>query len=203
MSDFSKSLKLLRKRDGLTQQGLAAQLGVSRSAVGMYEAGERFPDEEGLEAIADLFNVDMNTLLGVSKYADGVGAKKIPVLGYVAAGIPLEAIEDVVDYEEIPAELAKRGEYFGLKIKGTSMEPRIKEGDVVIVRIQPDVENGEVAVVFVNGDEATCKRIIKHDTGIYLESTNPAFGPLFYTNEQVQTLPIRILGKVVELRGKV
>ena len=82
------------------------------------------------------------------------------------------------------------------------MEPRIKEGDVVIVRQQPEVESGDVAIVLVNGDSATCKKVIINDNGITLIPFNPAYEPVFYTAEQVETLPVRIVGKVVELRGK-
>ena len=127
---------------------------------------------------------------------------KIPVLGYVAAGIPIEAIEDIIDYEEISEEMALRGKYFGLSIKGNSMEPRICQGDVVIVRQQPDVESGELGIVLVNGNDATCKKVVKHENGISLVSFNPTYEPMFYTKEEILSLPITILGKVVELRGK-
>ena len=127
---------------------------------------------------------------------------KIPVLGKVAAGIPIAAIEDIIDYEEIPADMAKTGEFFGLKIKGQSMEPRILDGDVVIVRKQEEVASGEIAIVFVNGDDATCKKFMKHENGVSLVSFNPSFPPQFYTKEECEKLPVRIIGKVVELRGK-
>lgn len=127
---------------------------------------------------------------------------KIPVLGSVAAGIPIEAVEDVLDYEEITPELATTGEFFALKIKGHSMEPRIMDGDVVVVRCQDDVDSGDVAVVLVNGDEATVKKVKKQDSGISLVPNNPSYDILFYTRSEVAQLPVRILGKVVELRGK-
>ena len=128
--------------------------------------------------------------------------KKIPVYGLVAAGIPIEAITDIEDYEEITEELARTGEFAALKIHGDSMEPRMTEGDVVIVRIQETVESGDTAIVMINGDEATCKKIKKTPEGIMLISTNPAYEPMFYSNKQIEELPIRIFGKVVELRGK-
>ena len=126
-----------------------------------------------------------------------------PVLGYVAAGIPIEAIEDIIDYEEIEAgQLNSNYEYFGLKIKGDSMSPRIQNGDVVIVRKQPDVDTGDVAIVCVNGDNATCKQIKKHAEGISLIPFNTAHEIKFYSNNEIESLPISIIGKVVELRGK-
>ena len=127
---------------------------------------------------------------------------RIPVLGRVAAGIPIEAVEDILDYEEISADMASKGDYFALQIQGNSMEPRICQNDVVIVRCQPSVESGEIAVVLVNGENATCKKIIKQPNGISLVSLNPAYPPMFYTNEEITSLPVTILGKMVELRGK-
>ena len=126
----------------------------------------------------------------------------IPVLGDVAAGLPIEAVENLVDYEEIDQAMAASGEHFGLRLKGDSMEPRMKDGDVVIVRKQEDVESGDTAVVLVNGNSATVKRIKKGPSGISLIPNNPAYDPMFYTCDEIAQLPVRILGKVVELRGK-
>lgn len=126
----------------------------------------------------------------------------IPVVGDVAAGLPIEAIEDILDYEQIDVKLLDSADYFGLRIKGNSMEPRIKEGDVVIVRVQPDVESGEVAIVKVNGDHATCKVLKKYADMLVLLPLNPTFEPQEYTKEDVKTLPVQVIGKVVELRGK-
>ena len=127
---------------------------------------------------------------------------KVPVYRAVAAGIPIEAIEDIVDYEEIEPELAATGEFFGLRIKGSSMEPRICEGDVVIVRKQDDADTGDTAIVLVNGYEATCKRIKKDGHGIALIPNNPSYEVKYYSAEEISSLPVRIIGKVVELRGK-
>lgn len=128
---------------------------------------------------------------------------RVPVLGYVAAGIPIEAIQDIIDYEEIPEQLARDGsEYFALQIKGDSMEPKISDGDVVIVRKQPDCDSGQIAIVCVNGDHATCKKIMKQPTGVLLKPLNPSHDPTFYTNEEIESIPITILGRVVELRAK-
>ena len=122
-------------------------------------------------------------------------AYKIPVLGYVRAGIPIEAVEEIIDYEEISQEQARTGEFFGLQIKGDSMEPRITEGDIVIVRKQETVDNGDIAVVLINGDDATVKKFYKSDAGIKLVSTNPKYDPFFYTPDEVNSLPISIVGK--------
>ena len=106
--------------------------------------------------MADFFNVSVDYLLGrdnTSSLPQSTGGTWVPVLGRVAAGIPIEAIEDVEDYEEISPDMAKTGEFFALKIQGDSMEPKISNGDVVIVRQQPDCDNGDIAVVLVNGRE--------------------------------------------------
>ncbi|MCI7194333.1 LexA family protein [Acidaminococcus fermentans] len=128
---------------------------------------------------------------------------RIPVLGRVVAGIPIEAITDIIDYEEIPAQMAKSGTYFALQVKGRSMEPTLHEGDVVIVRQQPEVENGEIAIVLVNGNDATVKEVKEGPDGLTLIGHNVGvYSPHFYTREQIRDLPIRVIGKVVELRRK-
>ena len=131
-----------------------------------------------------------------------IKAVKIPVLGDVAAGIPIEAVESILDYEEIDEELASKGEFFGLRIKGNSMAPRIQSGDVVIVRVQSDAESGDIVIAKVNGDDACCKKLQKHDEGISLISLNPEYEPMFFSKKDIADLPVHIIGKVVELRGK-
>lgn len=165
--------------------------------------------------MSDFFNVSIDYLLGKSDVrhtaqdfasANRTGTK-IPVLGNVAAGTPITAIEgadydDPDVWEEIPADMAKSGEYFALRIHGDSMEPRMQNGDVVIVHIQSDVNSGDIAIVRVNGDEATCKKIKKTQQGLMLLSLNPDYEPIFFTPKEIQSLPVEIIGKVVELRGK-
>ena len=124
------------------------------------------------------------------------------MLGNVQAGIPIEAIEDIIGYEEISNEMAQSGDYFALRIRGDSMEPRMHEGDVVIVRKQDDAETGDVCVVMVNGDDATVKRIKKSPEGLFLIANNPAFEPMFFSNREIDELPVQVIGKVVELRAK-
>ena len=208
MGKFQNILKSLRATKGLTQDELSKQLNISRSTIGMYEKGAREPDFETLELIADYFNVDTDYLLGrttKTTYIPSPALRKgvsINVLGRVAAGIPIDAIEEGIDTEEITEEMAKTGEFFGLKIKGNSMEPRIYENDVVIVRQQNDAESGDVVIATINGDEATCKRLRKYRDGIELISNNPSYEPMFFSNEEILSKPVRIIGKVVELRGK-
>lgn len=195
---FSDILKQLRKRAGYSQSELSNLLKISKSAVSMYEVGERMPDYEMMKTISEIFGVSMDYLYG----RENNSPTRIPVYGTVAAGIPLNAIQDIEDYEEITEDMARTGEYAALKIKGNSMLPRFTPGDVVIVKLQDDVDTGDIAIVMVNGDEATCKKIKKTPDGVMLISTNPEYEPMFYTNQEISELPVRIWGKVVELRAK-
>lgn len=138
----------------------------------------------------------------VDAHARFSNGTKIPVYAAVAAGIPIEAIEDIVDYEEIDAALAATGEFFGLRIKGDSMEPKMSEGDVVIVRKQNDADTGDIVIALINGNEATVKKLKKEPSGILLIPNNPAHDTQHYSPEAIASLPVRIIGKVVELRAK-
>lgn len=198
-------LKELRLSAGFSQKELAEKMFVNQTAVSQWERGVTSPSPATLLRLCELYEVSTDYLLGRDNDPRPRTEKKgvkIPVLGRVAAGIPITAIEDVLDYEEIEESLAKTGDFYGLQIKGTSMEPKFSEGDVVIVRQQDDVESGEIAIVLVNGDDATCKRVVKHENGLSLISLNPSFPPKFFTDQEVEQLPVRIVGRVMELRAK-
>lgn len=149
--------------------------------------------------IEELFSRIDDSPINVKQQSSGI---KINVLGHVAAGIPINAIEEIIDTEEISEQLAKTGEFFGLQIHGDSMEPRICEGDVVIVKQQPDADSGDIVIALVNGDDATCKRLRKYRDGIELISLNPSYEPMFFSEKDITNKLVRIIGKVVELRGK-
>lgn len=203
MADFKDMLKYFRSREGLSQSDLAKKLGVSTSTISMYEVGKREPDFETEEKIADFFNTDLNILRGRdTERICSPGAVVIPVLGRVAAGIPLTAAEYIIDTEEIPQAMAADGEYFGLQVKGDSMEPRIKNGDVVIVRKQSDADDGDLVIALVNGDDAVVKRLKKYKDGIALISNNPIYEPMFFSKSEIEEKPVEIIGKVKELRAK-
>ena len=204
MDSIGQRIKNARKNAGLTQLELAEKTKLSRSYIGDIEKDRYNPSVSTLELIATATGVPASKLLSssVQTTTPSTGVR-IPVLGRVVAGIPLEAITDIIDYEEIPAQMAKSGTYFALQVKGQSMEPTLHEGDVVIVRQQPEVENGEIAIVLVNGDEATVKEVKEGPDGLTLIGHNVGvYSPHFYTREQIQNLPVRIIGKVVELRRK-
>lgn len=211
MSTIGYNILQMRKKLGWTQEELADKMGYkSKSSINKIELGLNDIPQSKIKKFAEVLGVTPAFLMGWEETADNtshhsVTAKrgiKIPVLGNVAAGIPLEAITDVDDYEEISEAMAAGGEYVALRIHGDSMEPRMQEGDVVIVRVQDTIESGETAIVMVNGDEATCKRVKITPDGIMLISNNPDYEPMFYSKKQVEELPVRIFGKVVELRAK-
>ncbi|RHA11717.1 XRE family transcriptional regulator [Megasphaera sp. AM44-1BH] len=204
MKSIGERIKDARKSAGLTQLELAKKTDLSRSYIGDIEKNRYNPSVSTLQLIATATNTPLENLLPSTKTASPKGRGiRIPVLGRVVAGIPIEAVEEILDYEEITPELAATGEFFALKIRGHSMEPRMMEGDVVIVRKQEDVESGDVAIVLVNGNEATVKRVKKQEEGITLIATNTSvYEPHFYSNKEIKNLPVRILGRVVELRGK-
>lgn len=200
---FGQKIKKLRMEKEWTQSYVGKQIGVSDRVLGYYESDNRFPkDEKILKALASLYNVTVDYLLGESQHENGNKAL-IPVLGTVQAGIPIEAVQDIIDYEELNPEMLEHGEeYFALQVKGDSMQPKMDAGDIVIVRKQSDVNHGDTAIVLVNGSEATIKRVLKQEAGIMLAPNNPAYETKFYSNQEIAELPVQIIGRVVELRAK-
>ena len=196
-------IKQLRTEKGLSQEELGSLVGVQRAAVQKWECGKvQNLKRETIKKLSEIFNVSPSSFVDVNDSNEKSKGVKIPVLGYVRAGIPISAVEEILDYEEISEEMSRQGKFFALKIKGDSMEPKFSEGDVVIVQQQSTVENGDIAVVLVNGGDATVKKFYRSDSGIKLISTNPAYDPFFFTPDEVNTLPVQIIGKVVELRAK-
>lgn len=199
-----ESLKILRTQRNLTQAQVAAEIGVDRTTYVKYENGKSEPNFEILQKLSDFYGKSIDFLINSMKAkgaADRLG-EIVPVLGDVAAGIPIEAVENIVDWEEIDYKMASTGEIFALRIKGDSMEPRIREGDIVIVRKQQAVDNGDIAVILVNGDSATVKKVKNCKTGIYLIPNNPAYDTQFYTLDEIEQKPVNIIGRVIELRAR-
>ncbi len=198
-------LKQLREEKGLSQEEVAKLIGVGRTTYLKYESGENRPVRK-LDELTRLFNVSSDYIMGMSPVRGGVSPSnnegvKIPILGSVVAGIPVSAVTDILGYEEITQQMAHTGQYFALRVKGESMYPYLLEGDTVIVREQPDVESNDMAIILVNGDEATVKRIKKSPEGITLYAYNiNIYEPHFYSNQEIAELPLRIIGKVVEIR---
>ena len=220
-----KIFEELLKEKGVSAYRVAQETGVSTATLTSWKKGVYTPKPEKLQKIADFFGVQLDYLTGASDFKtkkemlqhfDDVyntpalqsdvfrleKGMKIPVLGSVAAGTPIFAEENYIGSEEISEELASTGEFFGLKIKGDSMSPRISDGDIVIVRQQDDAESGDIVIVLINGDSATCKKLMKYTDGISLLSFNPAYEPMTFTNKEIEDKPVRIIGKVVENRQK-
>ena len=193
----------------LKQSDLVDRTGISKGALSSYISGRYVPKQNNIYLIAKALNVNEAWLMGNDvpmerslKNTPSSTAVVINVLGRVAAGIPLDAIEEIIDTEEISQEMASNGEYFALKISGNSMEPKISNGDVVIVRKQSDADDGDLVIAMVNGDDAVCKRLKKYSDGIALISNNPAYEPMYFSNKDILEKPVTILGKVRELRAK-
>lgn len=191
----------------LKQSDLVEMTGISKGALSSYISGRYVPKQNNIFLIAKALNVSESWLMGNDvplerRMIDRKKSVTINVLGRVAAGIPIEAIEGIIDTEEITEEFARAGSFFGLQIHGDSMEPRIYEGDVVIVRQQDDADSGDIVIAMINGDDATCKRLRKYRDGIELIPNNPSYEPMFFSNDEIMTKPVKIIGKVVELRGK-
>lgn len=208
MAKHCDRLRKALEMRGMRPSVLAYRTGISEAAISHYLSGDYVPKSKRMALMAEVLRVSPAWLSGFDVDAERPGIANnaiiVPVLGKVAAGIPIEAVQDILDYEELSPDMVRDGsEYFALQLKGDSMEPRMHSGDVVIVRKQETIESGEIAIVCVNGDEATCKKVIFKDNGaIILQPLNQMHEPIYFTAEEVRTLPITILGKVVELRAK-
>lgn len=199
---FAENLTRLVNGSKLPQSEIAKRINVSPQTFNTWIQGKAIPRMGKIQLLADYFKIEKSDLIEEKSNITISQGIKIPVLGSVPAGIPITAVEDILDYEEIPQLWANQGEFFALKIKGDSMEPRMQSGDVVIVRQQSSADSGDTVIVLINGDEATCKKLEKTSNGIMLISTNTKYSPMFFSHEEINELPVVILGKVVENRQK-
>lgn len=207
---LSKNIRYLRKKNNWSQEYLADKLGYkSYTTIQKWEMGTSEPPVKTLKLLADMFNVEMHDLANtdleahiLTTYSPTTSAK-IPVYGCIPAGIPLEAIECVEGYVDIPDEWLKSGDtFFALRVRGDSMSPKYLDGDLIILKRQSDCESGQDAAVRVNGDDATLKKVIKQQFGIMLQPINPEYEPRMYDYNDEST-PIEIMGIVVQLRRDV
>lgn len=199
---FAENLTRLVNGSKLPQSEIAKRINVSPQTFNTWIQGKAIPRMGKIQLLADYFKIEKSDLIEEKSNITISQGIKIPVLGSVPAGIPITAVEDILDYEEIPQLWVNQGEFFALKIKGDSMEPRMQSGDVVIVRQQSSADSGDTVIVLINGDEATCKKLEKTSNGIMLISTNTKYSPMFFSHEEINELPVIILGKVVENRQK-
>lgn len=192
MSLYERIVALAAEK-GVSLRKAELAMGMSNGTLGSWR--KKVPKYTTLQRVAEYFNVSVDYLTGNSERKEREKPTMVPVYGAIPAGIPLEAISDVVDYEEISEDLALRGQYFGVRVKGESMEPELRSGDVLIVRCQPEAESGDIVVAGVNGDEACVKKLVMVDGKVILQPLNPAFPPIVAPD-------VRIYGKAVEVRRR-
>lgn len=203
MAGFGPKLKEARKEKKLTQDELANLIGVSSSMISRYEAEKNEPDIETMKKISKVLEKPLEFFLPDSFVADmrnvGGSTAYIPIIGEIACGTPILAVQNVESYKEIPKEELPDGELFLLRARGDSMTPRIFDGDLVLIRVQPDVEDGEIAAVQVDNDNrATLKKVQHAGDNVILIPMNTAY-PTIILNEEN---PGRIIGRAMEIRGK-
>ena len=196
---IGENIRALREKHDLTQAQLGEIAGVSDKAVSTWERGDALPRMGAIEKMANYFNISKAELIEdkPKKLFSLHHTATLPVLGRIPAGVPLDAIEDIQGYIDVPT--AWVDDHGALIVIGDSMSPKYLDGDTVIFRIQPDCESGQDCVAYVNGYDATLKKVIKNGTSIVLQPINPEYAPIVGTEEN----PITILGVVVELRRKV
>lgn len=199
---MAQNIQRLMEKHGKDRNEICRDLGFKYTTFTDWINGNTYPRIDKIELMANYFNVSKSDLVEAHTDSHQAQAVVIPVLGRVAAGIPLTATEYIIDTEEISQAMASDGEYFGLKVKGNSMEPKISDGDVVIVRKQSDADDGDIVIALVNGDDAVVKRLKKYTDGIALISNNPIYDPMYFSNSEIKEKPVEIIGKVKELRAK-
>lgn len=196
-------LKDLRIEKDKLQEDIGKIIGVSGRAVGNYETGKRDLSPEKILKLAEYFEVSTDYLLGKTDIRNFiVPVVKIPVLGTVKAGYDWLAEENIVDYITVKEHIPNVNEFYALRITGDSMLPLLSEGDLVIVHGQDDVESGQTAVVLINGEEATVKKLIKTNDGIELHAMNPYYPVRKFTYEDMKNIPVKIIGRVKEAKIK-
>lgn len=202
---FAQRLKEMRKAKKVSQVKLASCLGISQQAVGKWEMGRSTPDPETVARIAEYFGTTTDYLLGCSDIRrpmaqqwDHGGQTLLPIIGTVRAGYGALAFED--DCGQEAADVRNPQDYFFLTVKGDSMEPRISDGDLALVRRQSTVENGDLAVVIIGGEEGTLKKIFKKDGAVILQPFNPAYPTQVFMGQDLDNLSV--VGKVVETKRR-
>lgn len=210
---FSKNLKFLREKKGISKNKLGELVGVNQTTIGRWENEEITPSIDNVEEVARVLNIDLPDLLIKDLSFDNGDlinipddTIQIPVLGTIKAGMPIEAQQEILEYIEIPKKWTAGGKkFYGLKISGDSMFPKYQEGDIVIFEQNEDKEmyNGKDCAVMVNGDDATFKKVLLSDSGITLVPYNTArYEMMMYSNDDIANLPIRIIGIAREKRTK-
>ena len=197
-------IRFLRIKNSLKQEDLAKTLQISQSSLSGYENGRYEPDSKMLLKIAGYFGVSVDYLLGrnVPGKQENEPLKQIPVYRKIGCGLQKKE-SNAIYYEVINRANLPEGEYFGLIVNDNRMEPRIRPGDLVIAHRQDTAPNSSIAIVQIGSYNATLFKVVKPKCGgIVLVSFILNYDPVFYTEEQIASLPIRILGVMEEFRGK-
>lgn len=208
---LNSNIKYLRNEKKISQQNLADEIGVDRSTVSRIENGEIETTVDNAIKLANVLNISLNDLVSKDLRFDNAEILKndniamIPVYGTIKAGIPIESQSDIIDYVDIPKSWTKGNKkFYGLKISGDSMFPKYQENDIVIFEENEDIEaykNKDVAVM-INGTESTFKKILVNEQGIVLQPYNTAYDIMMFSKEQVEQLPIKVVGIAREKRTK-
>lgn len=188
----------LLKQKGITAYRVAKDTGINYQIFSDWKRGKSKPKHDKILKIAKYLGVSDDYLEGLQEQNETTVTTKLPILGYVPCGIPIEEVENVIGYVNVSPRIDK--EHFGLIAKGDSMFPKIEEGDLLIIHYTSNVPNGKIAIVKVNGDEATCKKIIFNENGLTLIPLNNRYDPIYFSKEQVEALPVCIVGEVQEVR---
>lgn len=223
---FANRLRKALEYNNMKPVDLANRTGINKSLISNYLSGTFKAKQDKVNIIAETLGVSEGWLMGYdvdmdrdwltdeedvsnikidnARYIETMTKTvKIPILGKVPTGIPIEAIEDIIGYEEIPASMLRDGNnYFSLKIDGDSMYPDYKTGDIIIIRQQNDCNSGDDCVVMVNGDDATFKRVVKQEKSIILKPLNNNYEPYYFDEYEIMTKPVKIIGVAVEVRRK-
>ena len=216
-------IKKYREEHNLSLRAFANKCGLSYTYISMLEKNTDYrtgkpiaPTLDSVKYISKAMNIPIDDLLKMlddkqefklNEDADiDITKNKIPILGTVKAGYDWLAEENITGYitdSDIVKNYEKNiGEYFALKVTGDSMLPLLSEGDLVIVHKQSDVESGQTAIILINGDEATVKKVIKTNDGIELHSMNPYYPKKKFSFNDIRNLPIEIIGRVKEAKIK-
>ncbi len=198
---MAKNIKYYMDKKHIRPTDICGTLKIPMPTFSDWINAKTYPRIDKIELMANYFGIEKSDLVE-EKSKKAKSGISINVLGRVAAGIPIEAVENIIDTEEITEELAKTGKFFGLRIQGDSMEPDIHNGDTVIVRQQDDAETDEIVIALINGNDGVCKRLKKYNNSIALVSINANYEPMYFTEKEVESKPVKIIGKVVELRRK-
>ncbi|MCD8211532.1 MAG: LexA family transcriptional regulator [Oscillospiraceae bacterium] len=200
--DTGEKINRLRLEQNMTLEELGDKVGVGKSTVRKWEKGIiANMKRDKIAKIAEALGTTPAYLMGWDE-PQPAKTVTIPVLGRVAAGIPIDAVELIIGSEDISERLAETGDFFALRIKGDSMEPDIHDGDTVIVRKQDDAESDEIVIALVNGNDGVCKRLKKYNDSIALVSNNSNYAPMYFSRSEIDETPVKVIGRVIEIRRK-